>query len=354
MNKRDALQALASVRLPSGKGLVASGHIQDILIEQHGEAFYLAVLIDTVWEGAPPPKAVLDEVQSRLMALPHVAAVKVVPRSKEHRPQARPLQQRQKRQALQSLPSQAVVVAVTSGKGGVGKSTVSVNLAVALRQMGLRTAILDCDIYGFSVPQLIGLQEKPRLLKDRLLPPRAEDVQVMSIDFFLQQNEAIVWRGPMLGKALQQLAEDTLWDPKLEIIVLDLPPGTGDIALDVSAFFPQAKTLLVSTPDPFAARVAVRAGLMAQKSGHTILGVVENMAYQRCPHCNEVIYPLGQGGADAVAQTLQTKVLVRIPSVVPTAPQQNGLFVDQPAAWQPYEQLAKQVIALSKPEEDIA
>ncbi|PZN12929.1 MAG: ATP-binding protein [Bacillota bacterium] len=348
MNKTDILQELANLRLPDGSNPLATGRIQDVLVEMHGDRAHVAILIDDSWDGGSPPDEALEAIRQQVAAMPGVASVRILPRPRPQ--QARQGASLQAAQASRpQLPgglARARFVAVASGKGGVGKSSVSVNLAVALARQGLGVAILDCDIYGFSVPALIGLERAPSLDGEgHIVPGHARGVDVMSMEFFVRDNSPVVWRGPMLGKALRQFLRDTAWnDP--QVVVLDLPPGTGDVALDVLQQFPHTYQLIVTTPDPFAARVAERAGAMALKMGHTVLGIVENMAYRACPNCGHREYPLGKGGGDAVAEALQTEVLARIPfEPAPQGLRRDGLFAPGTPAGQAYEELASKVRA---------
>lgn len=349
MRKSDILQELATVRLPGGSNPLAAGHIQDVLVEMHGDRAHVAILTDDNWDGGPPPEEVLSAIREHVASIPGVTSVRIVPRP-------RPQQSRRAAAAGQVVQSsrpglpeglaRARFVAVASGKGGVGKSSVSVNLAVALARQSLRVAILDCDIYGFSVPALIGLERPPSFNgRNQIVPGYARGVDVMSMEFFVRDNSPVVWRGPMLGKALRQFLRDTAWnDP--EVVVLDLPPGTGDVALDVLQQFPRAHHLIVTTPDPFAARVAERAGAMALKMGHAVLGIVENMAFRVCPECGHREYLLGKGGGDAVAAALKTQVLARIPfAPAPPGLRRDGLFDPGTPAGQAYEELAAKVRA---------
>jgi len=247
------------------------------------------------------------------MKMPHVGAARIIPRNPERARLARDMARR-KREARRepALPGGTQVLAIQSGKGGVGKSTVSVNVAVALARLGVQTALLDCDIYGFSIPALMGIDTVPHVEGGRIVPPRAYGVEVMSMDFFVKDHQAVMWRGPMLGKALSQMTGQTAWsDPAL--MVLDLPPGTGDVALDVHAFFPTARVAIVTTPDPAAARVAVRAGQMAKTVGHTLLGVVENLSDAECAACGHRSAYWGSGGGQRLAQALGAPLLAKIP-----------------------------------------
>ncbi|PKR76539.1 chromosome partitioning protein ParA [Halalkalibacillus sediminis] len=203
-------------------------------------------------------------------------------------------------------------IAVASGKGGVGKSTVTVNLAVALARLGKKVGIVDADIYGFSVPDMMGIENRPQVRGERIIPVERFGVQVISMGFFVEDNSPIIWRGPMLGKMLGSFFKEVEWGD-LDYLLLDLPPGTGDIALDVQSLLPSSKELIVTTPHPTAAFVAARAGQMAMKAEHDILGVVENMAYFESTLTGQKEYVFGEGGGDKLADVLNTDVLGRLP-----------------------------------------
>lgn len=177
------------------------------------------------------------------------------------------------------LPNSGVqFIAITSGKGGVGKSTVTINLAVALARLGKRVGILDADIYGFSIPAMMKIDQKPTMLDQTAIPVERHGVKMMSMGFFTNDNQPVMWRGPMLNKWIRNFLVNTLWGD-LDYLLIDLPPGTGDVAIDMAAMIPQAQEIIVTTPHLAASHVASRAGLMAQHTKHRILGVVENMAY---------------------------------------------------------------------------
>ena len=203
-------------------------------------------------------------------------------------------------------------ISIASGKGGVGKSTVSVNLAVALARLGKKVALIDADIYGFSVPDMMGIQEMPVIKEDRIYPVERMGVKVISMGFFVENNAPIVWRGPMLGKVLDQFFRDVEWG-ELDYLLLDLPPGTGDVALDIHQMLPASKEIVVTTPHPTAAFVAARAGAMALQTDHEILGVVENMAWFESKTTGEREYVLGKGGGTKLAEELRTDLLGQIP-----------------------------------------
>lgn len=204
------------------------------------------------------------------------------------------------------------VYAVASGKGGVGKSTVATNLAVALARTGQRVGLLDADVWGYSVPQLFGIRRNPVALKGLMLPVEAHGVRLMSVGFFVDDGEPVVWRGPMLHKALEQFLSDVHWGD-LDVLLLDLPPGTGDITLSLLELLPQAALLAVTTPQPTAQTVASRVGRMAKDMRMPIAGVVENMSTLVCPNCYEQTPLFGSGGGQRLADELGVELLGQIP-----------------------------------------
>jgi ATP-binding protein involved in chromosome partitioning len=201
-----------------------------------------------------------------------------------------------------SLDASTRVLAVCSGKGGVGKSTVTAALAVALSEQGQRVGILDADIYGHSIPHLLGIDQKPIAVDRMIVPPVKNDLKLMSIGFFLDDNQPVMWRGPMLHKALEQFLSDVHWG-ELDALVVDMPPGTGDVAISLGQLLPRAEVLVVTTPQPAAQEVAARAALMAQKTSMRLLGVVENMS-------GDVF---GSGGGERLADELGVPLLGTIP-----------------------------------------
>ena len=203
-------------------------------------------------------------------------------------------------------------IAIASGKGGVGKSTVSVNLAVALARLGKKVGLIDADIYGFSVPDMMGITKRPVVRGEKIIPVERFGVQVISMGFFVEDNAPIIWRGPMLGKMLNSFFNEVEWG-EIDYLLLDLPPGTGDVALDVHTMLPACKEIIVTTPHPTAAFVAARAGAMAVRTEHEILGVIENMAYFESKLTGEKEYVFGRGGGDKLAEELNTEVLGRLP-----------------------------------------
>jgi ATP-binding protein involved in chromosome partitioning len=201
-----------------------------------------------------------------------------------------------------SLDASTRVIAVCSGKGGVGKSTLTANLAVAFSQLGERTGILDADVYGHSIPHILGIHQKPILVDRMIVPPVKHDLKLMSIGFFLDDNQPVMWRGPMLHRALEQFLSDVHWG-ELDVLLVDMPPGTGDVAISLGQLLPRAEAIVVTTPQPAAQEVAARAGAMAQKTSMRLVGVVENMS-------GDVF---GSGGGRRLADELGIDLLGTVP-----------------------------------------
>jgi ATP-binding protein involved in chromosome partitioning len=207
-----------------------------------------------------------------------------------------------------SLDASTRVLAVASGKGGVGKSTLTANLAAAFERAGHRTGILDADVYGHSIPHMLGIHQRPVLVDRMIVPPVRGDLKLMSIGFFLDDNAPVMWRGPMLHKALEQFLSDVHWG-ELDMLVVDMPPGTGDVSISLGQLLPRAEVLVVTTPQPAAQQVAVRAAQMAQKTGMRLVGAIENMSY--LTGSGERLF--GAGGGQALADELEIPLLGKVP-----------------------------------------
>jgi len=209
--------------------------------------------------------------------------------------------------------SRTRVLAVSSGKGGVGKSSVTTNLAVALADRGRRVAAVDADVWGFSMPRMLGVAAPPGLIDDVIVPPEANGVRLISMGFFAREDQAVIWRGPMLHKALEQFLTDVYWG-ELDYLIVDMPPGTGDISLSIAQFLPRAEVLVVTTPQPAAQRVAQRAAAMAEKVDLQVIGVIENMSWFTGDDGKR--YELfGAGGGEELAGELDVPLLAQIPLV---------------------------------------
>lgn len=203
------------------------------------------------------------------------------------------------------------VYAVTSGKGGVGKSSVTANLAAAFAAQGLSVGVVDADIYGFSIPRMLGVDQVPTQLDGMIVPPVAHDVKVISIGMFVEDKQPVVWRGPMLHRAVQQFLSDVFWGD-LDVLLLDLPPGTGDVTISVAQLLPNAEILVVTTPQQAAAEVAERTGLIATQTHQKVVGVIENMSYMPQPDGSRLEI-FGSGGGQAVSESLSETLGYEVP-----------------------------------------
>ncbi|MBN8868058.1 MAG: Mrp/NBP35 family ATP-binding protein [Solirubrobacterales bacterium] len=244
------------------------------------------------------------------------------------------------------------VICVASGKGGVGKSTMTANLAAALQAQGQKAGALDCDVYGYSIPRMLGVDQKPEVNAERkIMPPiAASGVKTMSIGYFVEQNSAVVWRGPMLHKAIQQFLEDVAWG-ELDYLLLDLPPGTGDIAMTLAQLLPQAKITIVTTPQPAAQSVARRSAEMADKVDLEVMGIIENMSGFTTP-TGETFSIFGEGGGQLLADELEVPLLGTVPlseELREHADVGTPLAVEQPdsPAGKAIVDIAKRIIASS-------
>ena len=205
-----------------------------------------------------------------------------------------------------------MVIAIASGKGGVGKSTLAVNLACAIAQRGQRVGLIDADVWGFSVPRMLGITARPNAIDGLLFPAEGHGVKVMSVGLFAEPQTPVVWRGPLLHKAMRQFIAEVHWG-ELDVLICDLPPGTGDVPLSIGAMLPTAGVVVVTTPQDSVADVAERAGRMAQHAHLHVSGVIENMSAFVCPCCGEESPLFGTGGGEKLARALDAPLLARIP-----------------------------------------
>jgi ATP-binding protein involved in chromosome partitioning len=208
------------------------------------------------------------------------------------------------------------VIAVASGKGGVGKSSVTVNLAASLAADGHRVGVLDADVWGFSVPRMMGVSGQPVAFNNMILPLESHGVRIISMGFFVDEETPVIWRGPMLHKAINQFLGDVYWGD-LDFLLCDLPPGTGDVSISLASFLPGAQMLVVTTPQEAARKVAERAGKMAERTHLRPIGVIENMSWFECPHCGEREEIFGSGGGQEAADTLGVPLVGQIPLYPP-------------------------------------
>jgi len=307
--------ALAGVNDPEiGRPITELGMVKSVSVGADGlvdVSVYLTVA------GCPMRDTITSRVTDAVTALPGVSGARVTldVMSEEQR-KAMQTQLRGGR-AEPVIPfaqpaSLTKVLAVASGKGGVGKSSVTVNLAAALAAAGHKVGVIDADIYGHSVPRMLGVTGRPTPVENMIMPPSSHDVKVISMGMFTKGNTPIVWRGPMLHRAMQQFLADVFWGD-LDYLLLDLPPGTGDIAISLAQLLPNAELLVVTTPQLAAAEVAERAGAIVTQTRQRITGVIENMSYLVCPHCGEQMDVFGSGGGEAVAAALSQLTGTTVP-----------------------------------------
>jgi ATP-binding protein involved in chromosome partitioning len=307
--------ALAGVNDPEiGRPITELGMVKSVSVGADGlvdVSVYLTVA------GCPMRDTITSRVTDAVTALPGVSGARVTldVMSDEQR-KAMQTQLRGGRPEpvipFAQPASLTKVLAVASGKGGVGKSSVTVNLAAALAAAGHKVGVIDADIYGHSVPRMLGVTGRPTPVENMIMPPSSHDVKVISMGMFTKGNTPIVWRGPMLHRAMQQFLADVFWGD-LDYLMLDLPPGTGDIAISLAQLLPNAELLVVTTPQLAAAEVAERAGAIVTQTRQRITGVIENMSYLVCPHCGEHMDVFGSGGGEAVAAKLSQLTGTTVP-----------------------------------------
>ncbi|WP_018684045.1 Mrp/NBP35 family ATP-binding protein [Actinokineospora enzanensis] len=306
--------ALAGVQDPEiHRPITDLGMVKDVTVHPDGRvdvAIYLTVA------GCPLRDKITRDVTAAVVALPGVIDVRVeldVMNDEQRTALRKSLRgdAEEPRIPFAEPGSLTRVYCVASGKGGVGKSSVTVNLAVAMAARGVKVGIVDADIYGHSIPRMLGATEKPTKVEKMILPPQAHGVKVISIGMFTPGNTPVVWRGPMLHRALQQFLADVFWGD-LDVLLLDLPPGTGDIAISVAQLIPNAEILVVTTPQQAAAEVAERAGAIALQTRQRVAGVIENMSWLELPDGSRMDV-FGAGGGQTVAESLSRAVGSSVP-----------------------------------------
>jgi ATP-binding protein involved in chromosome partitioning len=310
----DVRSALKSVQDPEiRKPITDLGMVKDVSVASDGVvtvAIYLTVA------GCPLKATLTNDTREAVSKLPGVVDVRVEldVMSDEQRSELRKSLRGDAAEPVIPFAqpgSMTRVYCVASGKGGVGKSSVTVNLAAAMAARGLSVGVVDADIYGHSIPRMLGAREKPTKVDTMIMPPQAHGVKVISIGMFTPGNTPVVWRGPMLHRALQQFLADVFWGD-LDILLLDLPPGTGDIAISVAQLIPNAEILVVTTPQQAAAEVAERAGAIALQTRQRVAGVIENMSWLETPS-GERMEIFGSGGGQAVAESLTKSIGSEVP-----------------------------------------
>ena len=313
---RDALRNVLDPEI--GRPIEDLGMLESIEVE--GDLVRVHVLLTIA--GCPLQDRITGDVNAALAPLGvERAEVRMTPMSEQQRaalvaqlrgPGAAAAQTQQRTFFTDGATS---VIAVASGKGGVGKSSVTVNLAVALAAEGHRVGVLDADVWGFSIPRMLGVSGQPVGFNDMILPLESYGVKVISMGFFVPEETPVIWRGPMLHKAIEQFLGDVYWGD-LDFLLVDLPPGTGDVSISLASFLPGAAMLVVTTPQEAARRVAERAGKMAERTNLRPIGVIENMSSFVCPHCGEETRIFGEGGGREAAETLGVPLMGEVPLMV--------------------------------------
>jgi ATP-binding protein involved in chromosome partitioning len=294
------LNALRKVNDPElHRDLVSLGMVKEIKVD--GGA--VAVTVELTTPACPMREQVEEETKAAIKTLPGVGEVTVNLTASVRKPPA----------GREPIPGVKHILAVGSGKGGVGKSTVTVNLAVALAEAGASVGLLDSDIYGPSIPIMMGVHRQPEVVGKRMIPPVSHGVKLMSLGFLLPDDSSpVVWRGPMVGKAVSQMLMEVDWG-ELDYILADLPPGTGDASLTLAQAIPLSGAVIVMTPQEVAVQIATKTLNMFRTLKVPILGIIENMSYLLCPHCEQSVELFGHGGGRKASQRLEVPFLGEIP-----------------------------------------
>jgi ATP-binding protein involved in chromosome partitioning len=342
VTERQILDALAAVRDPDkGGDIVALGMVSGVVVRDGNVGF----AIEVEAERGPRLEPLRKAAEAAVEALPGVLSVTAV-LTAETRVRSAPAAQPAAAGKSALAPGVRAIVAVASGKGGVGKSTVAANLALAMRANGLTVGVLDADIYGPSMPRMLGISGKPAMVDSKTLRPMENyGIKCMSIGFLVPENEAMIWRGPMVMGALQQMLRNVAWG-ELDIMIVDMPPGTGDAQLTMAQQVALAGAVIVSTPQDIALIDARKGLAMFQKVDVPVLGIIENMSYFLCPHCGERSDIFSHGGARREAERLGSEFLGEVPldmAIRSTSDEGRPITVSDPAS--PYAQTFRDIAA---------
>ncbi|MGH3086556.1 MAG: Mrp/NBP35 family ATP-binding protein [Rubrobacteraceae bacterium] len=347
VSEAEVRKALKDVRDPEiGRDLISLNMIRSVDID--GSSVTVGVALTTA--GCPMKHRITTDVQDRLKMIEGVENVEV---------DFGVMSDDDRQNLLTSLhgepaelapafrdESKTRIIAVVSGKGGVGKSTVAVNLASALDRAGHSVEILDADVYGSSIPVMLGATGKPNVVEGVIFPIESPTgLKFISMGNFVSEGQAIIWRAPIVNKALTQLMRDVYWDEP-DYIIVDMPPGTGDVALTVAQMIPKAEALVVTTPQADAARVASKAGKMAVQAHLKVIGVVENMSYAECPDCGRELKIFGGNGGETVAAELDSKIMGRVPIQADESGEPgNALYPEGSTPARAFEEVAEAIAA---------
>lgn len=349
MEKEEVLNQLKTVQDPDlHKSIVETGGVREVKIKEGYVGLKIALAQINTAEQMQVQQEIVNKIKS---AGAESVGLRFEELSEEEIEKLGGVTQEEEGASLLSENNKTKFIAIASGKGGVGKSTVTVNLATALERLGKKVGIVDADIYGFSVPDMMGIENRPTVEGQKIYPVERFGVKVISMGFFVEDNSPVIWRGPMLGKMLNNFFNEVEWGD-LDYLLLDLPPGTGDMALDVHTMLPSCKEIIVTTPHATAAFVAARAGAMALKTEHEVIGVIENMSYWESKKTGEIEYVFGRGGGDKLSEELDTELLGRIPLRQPDEREDNvfapGIYEADHPTGKLYTEIADQVIHKSE------
>jgi ATP-binding protein involved in chromosome partitioning len=310
LSEAQVYETLKTVKYPGyTRDIVSFGLVKSVQV--HGQDVDVVVQMTTTQQDVATK--IQQATEEALRALAGIGTVQVEVRLKEQGPAEGHTHQQASPNNVVPLPGVQNILAVASGKGGVGKSTVATNLAVALSMAGLRTGLLDADIYGPSIPLMMGVHDKPQVTTtNRILPFFNHGVKMQSLGFFLGENAPVIWRGPMVMRAVQQLLQDTEWG-ELDILVVDLPPGTGDVQLTLAQTVPLTGAILVTTPQDLALLDVTKGAEMFKQVGAPLFGIVENMSFFACPDCGKETEIFRRGGGQKESERLGIPLIGRIP-----------------------------------------
>lgn len=301
VSEQEVMNILSRVKDPEiGASIVKMGMVKKVEIKGNDVTVY----VDLTTPACPLKDEVESRVKEALAQIKDIGKIEVIVGAKVHSTRSI--------MPEDTLPSVKNVIAIASGKGGVGKTTIACNLAIALSNFGAKVGILDGDIYGPSVPRIIGVKEPPKTDGKKIFPPIVHNVKVMSVGFFITEDTPLIWRGPIISNVLRQLIMDVEWG-ELDYLIVDLPPGTGDIPLTLAQTLPLAGVIIVTTPQPTAYMIATKALQMFKKLNANILGIIENMSYFICPNCGAKHDIFGYGGGKSIAEKLGVPFLGEVP-----------------------------------------
>ncbi|MEE9555517.1 MAG: P-loop NTPase [candidate division Zixibacteria bacterium] len=305
-----AMAKLKDVQDPElNRSIVDLGMVEEL----RAEGSTLKVIIKLTIPGCPLKKKISDDIKSALDDIPEIENIEIEFTSMTDDERKKLTAQLTGKDSSEQFKAKQVknVILIASGKGGVGKSTVTANLAVAASMEGFKVGVLDADIHGFSIPRILGVEGRPTIIDNTIIPLEKSGIRIMSMGFFIDESKAVIWRGPMIHKAVSQFLSDVFWDD-LDMLFVDLPPGTGDVALSLAQLIPGVNAVLVTTPQPGAYIVASRIAQLAEKANIKMIGIIENMSYFLAPDGNKE-YIFGSGGGQELAEKLNIPLLGQVP-----------------------------------------